>query len=1328
MHVGTVIADRFRIEQRAGRGGMGAVYRARDLARDVDVAIKVSHLAGRDEARRMAREAQALAGHLMELHHPHIVEYVAHGVIAEDQMYLVMEWLEGHDLAKQLAQGPLAEVDVLALAWRLARTLSLVHGCGIVHRDIKPGNVFLVNGDLAAPKLIDFGLVLMDAELSRVTPSGLYLGTPGFMAPEQVREPRAVDGRADLYALGVLMFACLTQRLPFEGAHLVSVLARVLFEEAPRVRELRAEVSPALDELIARLLAKIPADRPVSADALATELERLLDSARAGEGSPLPARIAVSQGEQRFFTVLLAGPVAPATIETMAAALTSMTADQQVEVVRLTDRTLLAMFTGDGTLEDTAARAARGALSLRASGLTVPMVLATGRGSMSTRLPVGEAVERAAALRFGPAQGVAHQANVLFDITGHIVAAEADTRTLHAAAATTVPMAEGADAGILTDEVTARLLEKRFAIEPNTGPGFLLKGELTGSPGGRMPARPPGPWLGRERELTRLELLLDECIESSAPRAMLVGGPAGMGKSRLAEEFVHRLDARAQVWRAGGDPAHVGSSLGLLARLILNAAGALHAASPSEQGEVLASRVRTRVSAPKPEDVSRVVVFMSEIAGLPHGGEEDLQLREARRDARLMHDQMLRAWEDWLDAETAAGPVVLVLDDLQWADAPSLRFIERALGHLEDRPIFVMGLARPEIDETHPGLWSPCHPDRMTLRPLPRQACAALAQHHAARALNPDSVARMVERADGNPFYVEELARHASSGDRTAVPDTLLALVGMRLAALPAEERRVLRAASVFGRHFVPEGVAALLGEGAWAGDAVNAAIEGLIARDLVLSERHARGTVENAYRFRHDLVCEAAYAMLLEEDRVRAHFQAAVWLEQAGERDAYALAEHYRRGQAPAQALPWFCRAAEQALAADDLQAALDRVQAAIACGASGETLGTLRLLQAEAHNWSAQYQAAHESASAAMEHVPRGSDAWALAAHQRSWACLEIGDSEGVTRVAEQILACIATPLSDAFQVAVARCATHLVRVEHHRHVRQLLTHLKEAQPQRRLPSTEATLWHLRAMLAGIDGRSATAATCFIQAIEQWDIAGNTRQACLDLVNLGNNLRELGQYEESAKVTRRSLEQVTRLNIVHAIDSNSIILALALARLGQMDEAEQLIESLSSDTIQQRMRNCLGRALFALYASRPADGLDEANQLLMLVDRNPELGAHRSIGLAIRARALLDLHRPHEAFAAAQSAMELLESAGSLELGEALLRLTHAEALSAIGDSARAREVIASAQAWVLQKAAHIESSSWRQGFLERVPENRRILELARAWHLDDQGLKQD
>jgi hypothetical protein len=1319
MHVGTVIADRFRIDQLAGRGGMGAVYRARDLTRDVDVAVKIGHVAGHDQARRMAREAQALHEHLRALRHADIVEYVAHGVTADERVYLVMEWLEGQDLAARIAQGPLAEIDVIALAGRLARTLSLVHDCGVVHRDIKPGNVFLVRGDLARVKLIDFGLAFLGADATRMTPSGVYLGTPGFMAPEQLQESRAVDGRADLYALGVVMFVCLTRRLPFQGEHLASVLARVLFEEAPRVRELRAEVSLELDELIARLLAKSPAERPESAEALAAALEHLRDPAGAGGAPLLRTPMAVSHGEQRFFTVLQAGPMAPYSVEAAAKTLASLFANQQGEVVRLADRTLLAMFTG-GTLEDTAAQAARAALALRASGLAAPMVLATGRGSMSMRSPAGEVVERAAALRFRPVEDAAHRADLPIGSTERIVASWDDAETLPPA--TTVPMTEIPQAailpGILVDELTARLLDGRFAIEPHDSQGFRLHGELTGSRPGGMPARPPGPCLGREREIARIAMVLDECIESSAPRAVLVGGPPGMGKSRLAEEFVHRLGARAQVWRAGGDRGRMGSALGLLVRLILHTVGALHAASLAEQRAMLADRVRARVPA---EDAARVVIFLSEIAGLPQAGEDDLQLREARRDARLMHDQMLRAWEDWLDAEAAVGPLVLVLDDLQWADAPSLRFIERGLCHLVERRIFALGLARPELDAVFPDLWSACHPDRMLLRPLPGQVGAALAQHHAAGELSADVLARLIERADGNPFYIEELVRHAAGGVSERLPDTLLALVAMRLTELPADERRVLRAASVFGRHFWPGGVAALLGEDTQAEVAVSPVIERLIARNLVLPERQAPRTGEPAYRFRHDLVCDAAYAMLLEDDLVRAHRQAAMWLEQAGERDAFVLAEHYRRGRAPAQALPWYCRAAEQALAADDVQAVLRPVEHAVACGASGETLGALRLLEAEAQNWGSQHEAAYHAASAAVALLPHGSDAWAHAAHQLSWAGMAMGNIEPVVRVAEQ-LAGLSDPITGVTAVAMVNSAAHLLMSGHPAEAGVLVDRL-DARVLAGVSSVAGAILHLRALRAWLRNRMDLAAIWYGSAVEQWELAGNTRQACLDRINLGTTLRLLGQYEDSVAVSRRSLDQGRRLGVEHVVSASASELALSLGRLSRLDEARELVRGPLPPSPRERMYRGITRAWLELLGSRPADALAELDRSVLGADE-PRIGDLLAQAMAVRAVALLDLRRPHEALEAAQASMDILDAAGVIQDGEALLRLAHAEALHATGDHERGHQVMSEAHAWLCRQAEQIENPVWRQSFLDRVAEHRRIAELARAWGVDHAG----
>jgi tetratricopeptide (TPR) repeat protein len=1306
MRPGTVIANRFRIQRLAGSGGMGAVYHARDLARSVDVAVKVDHHAGDNhEARRIAREAETLGERLASLRHPHIVEYVAHGITGEGRPYLVMEWLDGHDLGLHIRRAPLAEADAIALGLRIASALSVIHGCGVVHRDIKPGNLFLVEGDLARVKLIDFGLVRVEAALSDLTHSGVLMGTPGFIAPEQIEEAGAVDGRADLYALGAVLFACLTQRPPFVGVHVMAVLGKLALEEAPRVRELRGDVSPELDELVGRLLSKRPSGRPASADELAGELNALLAHQLGRLGGPAAARAqtqtapgAVSSGEQRFLTVLMAGPLPAATSTSTAPA--ALVGEFGAEAVLLADGTLLAVFAAGNAPDDTAVRAGRCALALREAGVHAPMVLATGRGRMDARLPVGEVIERAVALRFGQGAAAGRSADTGSDTLPGI---------LHE--------------GIAVDEVTAGLIQGRFRLESDTGRGYRLQAE-SAEPQSGLGLGARAPCVGRERELGALEGLFDECVDESTPRIAMLIGPAGAGKSRLAHELVHRLESRSVAapvaWRAVGDPMREGSSLGLLGRLLAHAAGVAPEAEPGARRAALARRVRAALSrgaagAGVAAAAERITVFLSEIAGAPHPDAGDLQLREARRDPRLMHDQMRRAWEDWLDAEAASAPLLLLLDDLQWADAPSVRFIDAALRNLAHRPVFVLALARPEIDDSFPELWAARQPDRMALRPLSRRACTLLAQHHAPAALAPAELERLVDRAAGNPFYLEELLRHARASDE-ALPDTVLALVGVRLAALPTEERRALRAASVFGRAFWIDGVAALLGDDTPGAAITRSMVERLLGRDLVQPERQARLAGSDAYRFQHELVREAAYAMLPFEDCVRAHRLAGAWLERAGERDAHVLAEHYRRGQAPDLALPWFVRAAEQALEADDVQAVIARVEQAIACGAGGETLGALRLLQAEAQNWGSQHEAAYHAASAAMARLSYGSDAWAQAAHQLSWAAVTVGNLEAVMRVADQ-LASLDGPLGDAAAVAMAHSATHLIVSGRRAEAGALMERLDaEAQAHAHVPSVTGAILHERAFRSWLGGRLDLAAIWFGRAVEQWELAGNTRQACLARTNLGMALRLLGQYEDSIAVLRHSLDQGRRLGVGHLVSTSASELALSLARLGQLDEALELVRGPVPSSQRERNYRGITRAWLALFGARPGDALAELERVLGAEE--PPAGDALAQAMGVRAGALLCLGRPHEALDAARAGMAILEATGTLEDGEALLRMVHAEALHAAGARERGRAAMDEAHAWLCAQAMQIENPAWRETFLDRVVEHRRIAELARAW----------
>ncbi len=269
LEAGDVVADRFRIEGPAGRGGRGAVYRALDTATGKHVAIKVTDRPSGSAGDRFRREAAVLA----ELSHPAVVRYVAHGATPWGQPFLAMDWLDGEDLADRLSRQPFDTRESLVLARRAAEGLAAAHALGVVHRDVKPSNLFLVGGDAAETKVIDFGVARVEAGAAALTRPGASLGTPRYMSPEQATEATDVDARADVYALGCVLFECLTGRPPFVGRG-APLLVKVLRDPAPRLRELRPETSPELDALVSRLLAKDRAERP--RDGL--ELVRAIDA------------------------------------------------------------------------------------------------------------------------------------------------------------------------------------------------------------------------------------------------------------------------------------------------------------------------------------------------------------------------------------------------------------------------------------------------------------------------------------------------------------------------------------------------------------------------------------------------------------------------------------------------------------------------------------------------------------------------------------------------------------------------------------------------------------------------------------------------------------------------------------------------------------------------------------------------------------------------------------------------------------------------------------------------------------------------------------------
>ncbi|XYI02280.1 serine/threonine-protein kinase [Sorangium sp. So ce1128] len=305
---GRLLDGRFELAEVAGCGGMGTVYRALDRASGTVVALKLLHKVDARAQARFDREARALS----RMEHPHIVRYATHGVAPTGEPYLAMEWLSGESLAARLSRQELRLEESVALARAVADALGAAHARGIVHRDIKPSNLFLVDGVLDRVKVIDFGIAQLPDATSRLTQTAAVVGTLGYMAPEQARgDQETLDARADIFSLGCVLFECLTGQRAFRAQHVAALVWKLLLEEPPRARALRPAVPEALDELLARMLAKDASARPGDGAAVARCLDALgalerggaLDESGVAPDPPLGE--VITTGERRHALVPL---------------------------------------------------------------------------------------------------------------------------------------------------------------------------------------------------------------------------------------------------------------------------------------------------------------------------------------------------------------------------------------------------------------------------------------------------------------------------------------------------------------------------------------------------------------------------------------------------------------------------------------------------------------------------------------------------------------------------------------------------------------------------------------------------------------------------------------------------------------------------------------------------------------------------------------------------------------------------------------------------------------------------------------------------------------
>jgi hypothetical protein len=1283
MTPGELLDDRFELGQAIGSGGMGTVYRARDPISGETVAIKVLSEQQGHLAERFAREIKVLAA----LSHPGVVRYISHGLTASGELFLVMEWVDGELLKTRLERGPLSLGESVTLATRIAEAIGAAHARDIVHRDLKPSNLILPAGRIDRVKLLDFGIAQREGR-TQLTHTGMMLGTAGYMAPEQARSGEQIDARADVFALGCVLFECLTGVPPFDGDTTAAILAKILFGTAPRVSELWPAVPESLDALVAQMLAKDPALRPSDGANLAAALAALgpqphsaLITPRARTASPL----ATTSGERRLLAVVMLSPAAQDDLQ-LVDSLRHAVAPYGGRLEQLADGSSVAMLDADHQVAtDHAAQAARCALAMSALTGHRPLAIAMGRAESGSRLPEGDVIDRASRL--------------LAEMTRQ----PADLPP------------------IALDEVSAGLLDARFDVIEHDSQ-LRLRGGRAVMHGERTLLGRPTSCVGRDWELGALAGMLDECIEEPAARVVVVTAAAGMGKSRLRAEFVKRVRERlpeVAIWVGRGDSLRAGSTLDLLAQALRGALG-LHDGEPLPARR---DRLRVRVAQHvPPADRDRVAAFLGELVGTPFSddaGAAGDALRAARHDAQLMSELMRKAWLDFLCAETAAHPILLVLEDLHWGDFGTVRFIDAALRDLSRQPWMVLALARPEVFEIFPKLWADRqNVQELRLKELGRKASERLVRQVLGDTVGSDTVERLVKQADGNAFYLEELIRAVAQGKDQALPETVLAMVETRLARLPLEARRVLRAASVFGEVCWDGGVVTLLGE-VMPAAAVAGWLTLLIEQEVLVVRPDSRFADERELAFRHALLREGAYATLIADDKRLMHRLAGEWLERHGESDPMVLAGHFERGGDSAIAARHYLRATQQAMQVLDNQAAMARAACGLACAPPPELRIALLGFHCEASQVTQQVSL--DDAEELLRLATPGSVPWAQAMIAYNAGLLRTG------RI-EELLASIArlhhvTPAPDATRATSLALFLGVIFLDLLGHVRQGTALEQSFLPIVRAGGEQEPLaqqwWHTlagnRAAYAHDDPWTALQHAAVIQEI--FDAIGGE----LMFVSV-QFLRGMNQWYLGALVpAAQSLEAIPVVDTALGTGSSlrRCMLSWLYADEGALARARALATQLAEAGRAHHNRLEEGRGRWVLAEALRRDGdLDAADR---------EVGVALTMAvpldcpgvLATLSALRLAQGRAGDALAAAQDAMARYEAMGGCGMFRgAFVRLTHSEALHATGAHGAAAHAIADARVRLLAIADKIPDPDYKTSFLERVPENARTLTLADAW----------
>lgn len=961
----------YEITEEIGKGGMATVYRAYQPSMDRHVAIKIIRASilgdeiGRD---RFQREAKLIA----KLEHPHLLPvYDFDG--AHDPPYIVMRYLEGGTLKKVMEAGALPQEEMLYMLRQVATALDYAHRQGVVHRDLKPSNIMIDREGNAF--IADFGIARVSDAAKDLTGTGNVIGTPGYMAPEQARGKGEVDGRADVYSLGVIAYELLAGRGPFDRESAVEELMAHLQQPVPDITEFNDELASGVNAVVQTALSKDPDSRYSTTGEMVEALEKALKK----QASHAPSEL--RSLTQSFATEQLAAleqatpePQTPSDVQRQMTALYMDVSDfaellyetEETDAVqrqidrmwhafegiaqehggRLESRTGeagLLIWGREETKESDPEQAIRAALQMKQA----VVAQATERWGESEEEPPFKA-----AITTGPVLLTREKSG---DTTASGV-----TLTLAARLKESAPPGE-----VLIGHDTYTQVRGIFQIRQL--PPVRMRGRAepldvyltleAKQRAFRQEARGiegvETKMIGREPELKILQDALTLTIEDGETQVVTVVGDAGVGKSRLLYEFfawVELLDETLWFFEARATQPSMLQPYSLTRDLF------------SFRFEILDNDPLTVVHEKFQKGIAgflngrseQIAPMIGQLVGFDFSDNATVQSK--LEDPEGFHREALQYLGDFFLTASKTHPVLIQVEDIHWADERSLDLLNSLARENTEIPLFVIYMARPALYDRRPS-WGEgqLFHARLNLEPLSRLDSRRLVREMLKKVNKVPGHLRdlIIDRAEGNPFYMEELIKSLIDdgviikGDQEwtvdlgrlnpdRVPGTLVGVLQSRLDSFPPGQRALMQRASVVGRIFWESAVAHLSKTEGTTPGAVASMLNDLRKREMVFKREESAFEGTNEYGFRHAILRDVVYDTIVPRQRREYHKQVAEWLIETNHDrlDEYNLliAEHFERAEQMALASEYTARAAQIAGARGTLDESIEVASKALA------------------------------------------------------------------------------------------------------------------------------------------------------------------------------------------------------------------------------------------------------------------------------------------------------------------------------------------------------------------------------------------------------------